>query len=183
MRKLLILSIMLFSSNIIHSYTGIYLGWQNFISPVLPTDVKANTFNIGIIGTTPTRVYFYHNVLANLVLTQQGSVIGQLGWGIDLAGGIGYRFLNTAHKRSGWDLGMDFFGYFNPYFLNSETGYTETALYYGVGLGLNTMYKINPHIGVGFRVTLKYNIGTSYLGSEAPSAQGLLFSIGSFLSF
>lgn len=183
MRKLLLFLVMLFSMNLSHAYTGVYVGWQNFISPIIPTDVQANTLAVGIMGTTPTRFYFYHNILGNIVFTSGKQGIGQLGWGLDVAGGIGYRFLNTAHKRAGWDIGLDFFAYFNPYFLNSETGFTETAIYYGIGLGLSTLYKFNPYIGLGVRATFKYNIGTKHIGSEAPSTGGLLFSVGTFLSF
>ncbi|MGL4388705.1 MAG: hypothetical protein ACRCTJ_04875, partial [Brevinema sp.] len=131
---------------------------------------------------TTTRVYFAYNILANFIYTK-GAVNGNLGWGLDLGAGIGYRFLNAAHRKSGWDIGMDLFGYFAPYFLNSETGYTETALYYGVGLGLNSVYKISPHIGVGFRTGIKFNIGNIYLSSKQPSTSGILFTIGALLTF
>ncbi|MGL4677088.1 MAG: hypothetical protein ACRCWI_05420 [Brevinema sp.] len=182
MKYFFILLLMFISTNLSYSYTGIYLGWENFISPALPENTKANNLVFGLIGTTPTRVYFYYNMFGHLVLTT-GDHQGQLGWGVELAGGIGYRFLNAAHKRAGWDLGLDAFGYFTPYFLNSETGYTETALYYGVGLGLSTMYKFNPYIGLGLRASLKYNIGSDYLASKSPSAQGILFTVGTFLTF
>ncbi|MGL5955824.1 MAG: hypothetical protein ACRC0X_04370 [Brevinema sp.] len=182
MKYFFILLLMLISTNLSHSYLGVYVGWENFISPVLPENTKANNLVFGLMGNTPTRVYFYYNVYGHVVLTS-GAEKGRLGWGAELAGGLGYRFLNTAHKRSGWDLGLDAFGYFTPFFLNSETGYVETALYYGVGLGLSTMYKFNPHIGLGVRASLKYNIGTNYLASKIPSAQGILFTIGTFLTF
>ncbi len=187
------------------------MGWENFISPALPIDTAADALTFGIVGNTPTRVYFYYNMLGHIIFTREvkadpiaddqqggasaasrtsdppgaatGNKAGQLGWGMDLAGGIGYRFLNAAHKKSGWDVGMDVFGYVTPYFLNSETGYTETAVYYGVGFGLNTVYKINPYIGVGFRVGLKYNIGAKYLSSKQPSSSGIIFTVGSLITF
>ena len=165
-----------------HSFTGVYLGWENFISPALPFDTKADSLTFGIVGNTPTRVYFYYNMLGHFVLTR-GAIQGNLGWGLDLAGGSGYRFLNAAHKKSGWDVGLDIFGYFTPFFLNSETTYTEIALYYGLGLGLSTVYKINPYIGVGFRASIKYNLGSDYLASGQPSTQGLIFTLGTLITF
>ena len=182
MKRLLILSFMLLSINITYSFTGVYVGWENFISPELPVDTTADAITFGIVGNTPTRVYFYYNMLGHFIITK-GAVAGQLGWGMDLAGGLGYRFLNAAHKKSGWDIGMDAFGYVTPYFLNSGTGYTSTAIYYGIGMGLSTVYKINPYIGVGFRASLKYNIGTKYLSSKSPSADGIIFTVGSLLTF
>ena len=158
------------------------MGWENFISPALPVNTTADAVTFGIVGNTPTRVYFYYNMLGHMIFTK-GAVAGQLGWGLDLAGGIGYRFVNAAYKKSGWDVGMDLFGYITPYFLNSENRYTETAIYYGVGLGLNTMYKINPYIGMGLRVGIKYNIGSNYLSSKQPSADGIIFTVGSLITF
>jgi len=165
-----------------HSYMSLYLGWENFSSTILPQNTKANSIVYGVIGNTPTRVYFYYNVLAKNIFTT-GESSGCLGWGLDLAGGIGYRFLNAAYKRSGWDIGLDLFGYFAPYFLNSQTGYTETALYYGLGLGLSSIYKINPYIGVGIRAGIKYNIGTKYLASKQPSTSGIKYFIGTLMTF
>ena len=190
------------------------MGWENFISPALPVDTAADALTFGIVGNTPTRVYFYYNMLGHIIFTREakaepivddqsgaaavsrqggatpdqpgtstGNNVGQLGWGIDLAGGIGYRFINSAHKKSGWDVGMDVFGYVTPYFLNSETGYTETAVYYGVGLGVTTIYKINPYIGMGLRVGLKYNIGAKYFSSKQPSTSGIIFTVGSLITF
>lgn len=182
MKRILLFCIIFLSTNIGYSFTGIYVGWQNFISPALPEDTKADSVTAGIIGTTPTRVYFYYNMLSHFIFTS-GAVKGQLGWGLDIAGGIGYRFLNPAHKKSGWDLGLDLSVYLAPYFLNSENSYTETALYYGIGLGFNTLYKINPYIGVGFRVGLRYNIGTKYFASNLASTDGLIFTVGSLLTF
>ncbi|MGL4560883.1 MAG: hypothetical protein ACRCVW_04575 [Brevinema sp.] len=180
MKKTIIL-MLLFFPMYIHGFTGAYIGWEPFSSTALPTGSKANNVVFGIVGNSPTRVYFSYNVLGNVVYTT--APFGHLGWGLDLGAGIGYRFLNAAHKKSGWDVGMDLFAYFAPYFLNSETGYTETALYYGVGLGLNSVYKINPHVGVGFRAGMKFNAGSLYLSSKQPSTQGLLFFIGALLTF
>ena len=173
---------MLLSINITHSFTGVYVGWENFISPALPVETTGNSVTFGIVGNTPTRVYFYYNMLGHAIFTK-GAVTGHLGWGLDLAGGLGYRFLNAAHKKSGWDVGMDLFGYVTPYFLNSEIGYTSTAIYYGVGMGLSTVYKINPYIGLGFRTSLKYNIGTNYLASKADSLNGIIFTLGTLITF
>ncbi len=182
MRTFFILCLMFITVNVSHAYTGIYLGWENFISPALPENTTGNNLVFGVMGTTPTRVYFYYNILGHMV-NATGETTGQLGWGVDLAGGIGYRFLNTAHKRSGWDVGVDAFGYFTNFFLNSESGYIENALYYGAGLGVLSMYKINPNLGVGLRGSFKFNIGTDYLSSKLPSTMGLLYSIGAFLVF
>ncbi len=181
-KKILVLSAMIFCTNSAYSYTALYAGWQSFESAYTYEGTKINALSTGIIGTSPTRIYFYYNMLVN-VLFSSGEVSGQLGWGLDVAAGIGYRFISATHKKSGWDLGMDISGYFTPYFLNSETSYTETALYYGVGLGINSVYKINPYIGMGLRAALKYNIGTEYLSGKHPSSPGILFSVGAFLTF
>ena len=182
MKRLFILGFMLLSINNTHSFTGVYVGWENFISPALPIDTAADALTFGIVGNTPTRVYFYYNMLGHIIFTREvkADPIAD-----DQQGGAsaGYRFLNAAHKRSGWDVGIDAFGYVVPYFLNSENSYTETAIYYGVGMGLTTVYKINPYIGVGFRASLKYNIGYNYLASKLPSAAGIIFTVGSLITF
>lgn len=166
----------------IHAFTGVFAGWESFTNPAIPLDSKAENVSFGIIGTTPTRVYFYYNLLGKLVFTH-GAATGNLGWGVDMGAGLGYRFLNPAYKKSGWDLGMDIFGYFNPHFLNSETGYTDTVLYYGAGLGLNSIYKINPYMGLGFRAALKYNIGIKHLASQQSDQGGILVTVGTLLTF
>lgn len=166
----------------VYGFTGVFSGWESFTNPAVPLDSEANNLSVGIIGTTPTRIYFYYNLLGKFVFTH-GAATGSLGWGMDMGAGLGYRFMNPAYKRSGWDLGMDLFAYFNPYFLNSETGYTDTVLYYGAGLGFNSIYKINPHIGIGLRAALKYNIGIKHLASKQSDQGGVLFSIGALLTF
>lgn len=181
MKKFILLSLFCIPINTF-SFTGAYLGWEQFSSTALPTGTTADNLVFGILGNTATRVYFAYHVLGNVIFTK-GKYSGNLGYGIDLGAGIGYRFLNAAHKKSGWDVGMDLFAYFTPYFLNSQTGYTETAFYYGLGLGLNTIYKINPDVGTGFRIGAKYNIGSKYLASKQPSVPGLLFFIGALLTF
>lgn len=165
-----------------YSFTSLYVGWEEFINPALPVNSSGHSVGFGILGTTPTRVYFLYNILGRFVLSS-GESTGNLGWGMDLAAGIGYRFLNPAYKRSGWDVGIDLYASFIPYFLNSETGYTSTVLYYGVGLGLNSVYKINPYIGVGLRAGMKYLIGTSDLSAKTASINGLTFQIGGLLTF
>ncbi len=182
MKRILVFGIMIFATSTTYSFTSIYVGWENFINPALPVETKADNASIGIVGNTPTRVYFQYNILANIVFTR-GAVQGNLGGGVDLAAGVGYRFLNSAHKRSGWDIGMDVFGYVAPYILKSETTYFEVAIYYGVGAGFNFVYKINPYIGVGIRAGMKYNIGINSLAAKTPSAQGILFNIGTLLTF
>ncbi|MGL4366911.1 MAG: hypothetical protein ACRCTQ_01310 [Brevinemataceae bacterium] len=165
-----------------YGFTGIFVGWENFGNQAIPLNTKANSVVFGVIGNTPTRVYFYYNVLGKSIFTS-GESPGTLGWGLDLAGGIGYRFLNASYKKSGWDMGMDLFAYLAPYFLNSATGYTETTLYYGVGLGLTTIYKINPYIGVGFRAGMKYNIGAKSLSSRQDNSSGIMGFVGALLTF
>lgn len=182
MKHIIILSFMFFIVNTGHAFTSFYIGWENYISPVLPVETTADSAVFGILGNTPTRIYFHYQILANIIFTK-GAVVGNLGWGLDFAGGIGYRFLNAAYKKSGWDVGMDIYGYLTPNFLNSETDYFEIALYYGVGLGLNVVYKINPYIGVGFRAGIKYNIGIKSLAAQTPSAQGILFTVGALITF
>lgn len=182
MKRLFILGFMFLSVNSTHSFTGVYVGWEQFVSPALPADTTADVLTYGFMGNTPTRVYFYYNMLGHAIFTK-GATPGYLGWGLDLAGGIGYRFLNTAHKRYGWDIGMDAFGYVTPYFLNSESSFTETAIYYGIGMGFTTVYKINPYIGMGLRASMKYNIGANYISSKLPSAGGIIFTIGSLITF
>lgn len=165
-----------------HAFTGIYLGWTDFVNAAQPLNTKANTLGVGIVGTTPTRVYFLYNVLARFVFVS-GDVKGLLGWGMDLALGVGYRFLNPAYKRSGWDVGMDAYFYFAPHFLNSQTTFTETSLYYGVALGINAIYKINPYIGVGVRAGLRYTIDSIQLSSRIPGSAGVGFHAGLLLTF
>lgn len=165
-----------------HAFTGLYLGWADFVNAAQPLNSKANSLGVGILGTTPTRVYFVYNVLGRFIFTS-GAVNGMLGWGIDLALGVGYRFLNPAYKRSGFDVGLDAYFFFAPHFLNSQTTFTETALYYGVGLGVNVIYKINPYIGIGIRGGLRYTIDVIQLSSRIPGSGGVGFHVGMLLTF
>ncbi|MGL5721319.1 MAG: hypothetical protein ACRCY4_02835 [Brevinema sp.] len=164
------------------AFTGVYLGWSDFANAALPLETSADTLGVGILGTTPTRIYFIYNVLGRFVFTK-GAVSGNLGWGIDLLVGVGYRFMNPSFKRSGWDIGMDAFFNFVPYFLNSETTFTDTVLYYAVGLGVNVIYKINPYVGVGIRAGLRYIFQVDHLSSRIPGAGGIGFNFGFLLTF
>ncbi|MGL5255196.1 MAG: hypothetical protein ACRC9L_09425 [Brevinema sp.] len=164
------------------AFTGVYLGWTDFANTALPVDTTANTLGMGVLGTTPTRVYFIYNVLGRFVVTQ-GASPGFLGWGIDLLVGVGYRFMNPAFKRSGWDVGVDAFFNFVPYFLNSETTFTDTVLYYSVGLGINVIYKINPYVGIGLRTGLRYVFEVDHISSRVPGATGVGFTFGVLLTF
>ena len=164
------------------AYTGLYLGWTDFANGALPLNTSADTVGFGILGTTPTRVYFIYNVLGRFVITK-GENTGTLGWGIDLLVGVGYRFLNPSFKRSGWDVGMDAFFNFVPYFLNSESSFTDTVLYYTVGLGINVVYKINPYVGFGIRGGLRYVFQVEHLSSRIPGAPGIGFTFGCLLTF
>lgn len=184
MRKILLLCIfylLLYMKS--YAFLGAYLGWQNFISPVLKPSTQADILAFGMIGNIPNRFYFQYAIQGHFIITQEEKTFGHLGWGCYIEGCVGYRFLNPAYKKYGWDLGIDVGGYFNPYFLNSQTGYTETAFYYGILLGTNIVYKINPYIGIGTRMSIKYNIGTKYLSSRQNSCEGLLFSLGPIITF